>query len=270
MLSCPICHGSIVKVDQNHIQCASRHAFDFAKQGYINVMTRNFKGNYGKRLFTAKRRILSETDVYAPLGEKLRAWVADYSTETSHPVHIMDAGAGEGTFLNQITKDTSAVGWGLDIAKEGIALAASAYPQQIWFVGDLACNPFVAGQMDLILNILSPSNYEEFRRIRKAGGWTIKVIPRERYLIEMRELLFPDRFEHKNSFDHTFNRFAKYNHVLATIPLTYTQPVPEHLLESLIHMTPLSWHATESGLARMKDSLSEITIDVEILVGTSL
>ncbi|MEH6944579.1 SAM-dependent methyltransferase, partial [Bacillus sp. JJ722] len=57
-------------------------------------------------------------------------------------------------------------------------------------IQDLANTPFKAQQFDVILNILSPSNYAEFNRLLKDDGLVIKVVPRADYLIELREALF--------------------------------------------------------------------------------
>lgn len=266
-LKCPVCHHTMTTISRDNIQCSSRHTFDLARQGYINFMTRFFKGNYDKRLFTAKRNILSQTAIYTPLVDTIRDWIEDYSSGSSQPLHILDAGAGEGSLLQQITQNTPAVGWGIDIAKEGIAMASSTYDQQIWFVGDLAYSPFAEGQLDVILNILSPSNYEEFGRVMKKDGWIIKVIPRDRYLMEMRELLFRDRSHQLDGRERVLYRFTQHHHLVDCIPLTYTMPVTEVMKNSLIHMTPLSWHGTESAIASAQESLSQITIDLEILVG---
>lgn len=267
MLKCPVCHHTMTTISRDNIQCSSRHTFDLARQGYINFMTRFFKGNYDKRLFTAKRNILSHTAIYTPLIDIIRDWIEDYSSGSSQPLHILDAGAGEGSLLQQITQNTPAVGWGIDIAKEGIAMASSTYDQQIWFVGDLAYSPFAEGQLDVILNILSPSNYEEFGRVMKKDGWIIKVIPRDQYLMEMRELLFPDRSHQLDGREYVLDRFTQHHHLIDSIPVTYTLPVTEIMKNSIIHMTPLSWHGTESAIASAQESLSQITIDLEILVG---
>ncbi|QOS80670.1 methyltransferase domain-containing protein [Paenibacillus sp. JNUCC31] len=267
MLKCPVCHRTMTMISRDHIQCSSRHSFDLARQGYINFMTRFFKGNYDKRLFTAKRNILTQSAIYTPLIVLIRNWIEDYTTDSSQPLHILDAGAGEGTLLEQITQNTPAVGWGIDIAKEGIAMASSTYDQQIWFVGDLAYSPFAEGQLDVILNILSPSNYEEFGRIMKPDGLIIKVIPREQYLMELRELLLPERQDHIDSREYVLDRFRNHHHLIESIPLTYTLPVTEVMVNSIIHMTPLSWHGTETAIASVQKSLSQITIDLEILVG---
>lgn len=57
---CPICHRSMKVVDFKSLICSNNHTFDFAKQGYVNMLTRppiNImikiylkldKNNYGK------------------------------------------------------------------------------------------------------------------------------------------------------------------------------------------------------------------------------
>jgi 23S rRNA (guanine745-N1)-methyltransferase len=39
------------------------------------------------------------------------------------------------------------------------------------------------------------------------------------------------------------------------------------MMDSLIHMTPLAWHGKESAIASVQETLKQITIDLEILVG---
>ena len=57
---------------------------------------------------------------------------------------------------------------GFDISKDAIQLAASHYfDDAFWCVADLAHSPFAGEQFDAILNILSPSHYEEFGRLLK-------------------------------------------------------------------------------------------------------
>ena len=68
---------------------------------------------------------------------------------------------GKGQHLHAILSQLLAesVGIGIDLAKEGITAASKAYPGIIWSVADLAAMPFADGQIDTIINILSPANY---------------------------------------------------------------------------------------------------------------
>ncbi|WP_415783032.1 hypothetical protein [Brevibacillus invocatus] len=51
----------------------------------------------------------------------------------------------------------------MDISKEGIRIAARS-TSDIWCVGDLAHCPFKDQSFHVILNLLSPSNYSDYRR----------------------------------------------------------------------------------------------------------
>lgn len=86
---------------------------------------------------------------------------------------------------NELNDKVAAVG--IDISKEGILLAAKGYPEMIWSVADLAACPFADGKFYAIVNILSPANYLEFKRILNEDGVFIKVMPQEGYLIGIKK-----------------------------------------------------------------------------------
>ncbi|WP_338150449.1 putative RNA methyltransferase [Priestia flexa] len=48
---CPHCKCSFKDVDLKSLKCSNNHTFDFAKQGYINLMTHSTKSHYDKRLY---------------------------------------------------------------------------------------------------------------------------------------------------------------------------------------------------------------------------
>ena len=79
---------------------------------------------------------------------------------------------------------------GIDISKEGITMASKAYFGIIWCVADLTNFPLMNEQFDVIINILSPSNYEEFARVLKDDGILIKVVPGNSYLKELRDIFY--------------------------------------------------------------------------------
>ncbi len=65
-------------------------------------------------------------------------------------------------------------------------------------IGDLANLPLLDNSIDILLNLLSPANYQEFARVLKPGGLLIKVIPGSEYLKEVRQALqiqAPERAE---------------------------------------------------------------------------
>ena len=79
--------------------------------------------------------------------------------------------------------------YAFDLSKESIQLAAkSDHEWKVkWFVGDLARLPLLDQSMDLLLDIFSPANYQEFKRVLAPDGRLIKVIPTPSHLQEIRQ-----------------------------------------------------------------------------------
>ncbi|GGN66004.1 MULTISPECIES: putative RNA methyltransferase [Oceanobacillus] len=61
---CPVCGRKVEVVDHKSMICSNRDMFDFAKQRYINMLTRLMKVNYDKELFTARQRIIMKHNLY--------------------------------------------------------------------------------------------------------------------------------------------------------------------------------------------------------------
>ncbi len=137
---------------------------------------------------------------------------------------------------------------GIDIAKEGILAASRHYPEQIWCVGDLAKSPFAKSSFDTILNILSPANYEEFKRLLTPGGCVVKVVPQSRYLHELRAQLYADSDKESYSNDQIVARFKESFMEVNVKRVTYTTPLATELIPELLEMTPMGWHKKKKAL----------------------
>src|SRR5699024_1801557 len=134
----------------------------------------------------------------------------------------------------------------------------------IWLVGDLANIPLQDDSMDILLNIFSPANYQEFKRIAKQNATCIKIVPRKYYLQELRE------FIHKPMDDTSAPKqlFQKQVTLEEAIPVQYTKSLHHEELVALCNMTPLMWGVEEKVIQQfIEASTGEITIDVDILVG---
>lgn len=256
MFACPICAQSITVTDSGTLRCESQHSFDIAKQGSIHLLPRTVATMYSKKLFEARHEVIV-SGLYDTVQQKIAELMHDL------PV-VLDTGCGEGSHLARIcAKKPGAVGVGIDIAKEGILAAAKNYSGFIWCVGDLVNSPYSAESFDVILNILSPANYEEFKRLLKPAGQVIKVVPQEGYLKELRVQAFADSEKEAYSNEQTVARF-KENFTSVTVQrVTYTMPLTEAIVPKLLEMTPMGWH-----IDREQIKLTDITIDLDILVGT--
>lgn len=256
LFACPICTAQMQVREQGSIVCTANHSFDVAKQGYVNMMTHAATSKYSKELFESRKAII-ESGLYDLLEDKIAEKIVDAKT-------VLDTGCGEGSHLARImTQLEGAIGVGIDIAKEGILTAARHYSEQIWCVGDLAKSPYSEASFDAILNILSPANYGEFKRLLTPGGCVVKVVPQSGYLQELREQLYADSEKETYSNAQTVERFKESFAEVNVERLTYTMPLAAELIPALLEMTPMGWHKVEGT----EVTLTEITIDLDILVG---
>src|SRR5690625_491915 len=273
MLKCPICGSSLYVQDLKSIVCSHRHTFDIAKQGYLNLMTHHIKVNYSKDLFKARRKVIAESSFFSPFNNEISKMISKHTTSENN-LSIIDMGAGEGSHLYnianklQVNFDKIIIGIGLDISKEGILEAAKNYEEHIWMVADLAKTPLNDDMFDMMLNILSPSNYEEFNRLLKDDGIIIKVVPREGYLKELRQYFFGDSEKIDYSNKKVIELFKDKFELADQSRSNYTSNLDESTLQALFKMTPRTWRVENEKVEQfLHAGISDITVDLDILIG---
>lgn len=274
IFACPICKSSMKVMDFKSLICSNYHTFDFAKQGYMNLTTHSVNTKYTKGLFEARRKLITEGAFYKPLSHAIAKIINDHLVKTKEIISILDTGCGEGSHLSNICDIVrsnffkSVVGVGIDISKEGIMVASKNYSNKIWAVADLANTPFKNKQFDVILNILSPSNYAEFDRLLKSDGIVIKIVPQSGYLKELREHLFDKTEKQIYSNSETVEKFKESFQFVESSRLSYTMNLNKSSIEWLVQMTPLTWSTAEERITSFlnKDS-AQITVDLDILIG---
>ena len=266
-LRCPYCHERMEVKALKSLVCINNHTFDFAKQGYVNMLKKAVNTQYDDALFDARQRIISEAELYAPVHDRIAEIIMDRTPEESL---LFDAGSGEGSHLNMIQNKIGSetlTGIGLDISKEGVLMAAKNYDGQVWIVGDLANPPFADGSCRFILNFLSPANYSEFKRILTDDGIIIKVIPGTNYLKELRTELFSNTEESEYENNDTLDLLKRNVTVVSEERITYSRSLDADSLKDLISMSPLGWHADEEQVkAFAGEGHKDITVDMHIVI----
>lgn len=266
LFRCVICQASFKVKESRSLVCINNHTFDFARQGYVNLLLKKVESHYDKSLFRSRRSIITESKLYAKLHETISN-IINKTFINLEKVVIYDAGCGEGSHLHEIIQQSklNTIGVGVDISKEGIQLASSGYKESIWFVADLARSPLVDESCDAILNILSPANYDDFKRLLRDEGIMIKVVPRSNYLKELREALYED-----STYDNEdiVSLFKEQFQLLKHLPLTYQVKLNEEDLENLLKMSPLAWNARIEALNTfINEGPRSITVDLDMLIG---
>lgn len=221
--------------------------------------------------------MLNQSGFFDPLIAQICENMLDELNPAGKFIKILDAGCGEGSHLSNIQQriiqqsQYKLLGIGVDISKEGIHMASRSPSTTLWCVADLAKCPFTDKPFNVILNILSPSNYSEFHRMLEDDGMVIKVIPGSKYLQELRRMFYnqTDRTMYTN--ENTLELF-KRNFALVDIkPVQYGVTMENKYIEQLVHMTPLSWGASEELIQQVlgQDRL-EITFDFSVLLGKKM
>ncbi|TMR77715.1 putative RNA methyltransferase [Streptococcus pseudopneumoniae] len=261
--ACPICQENLTLVESS-LKCCNRHSFDLAKFGYVNLAHQiKQSANYDKENFQNRQQIL-EAGFYHAILEAVSDLLASSKTTTT----ILDIGCGEGFYSRKLQESHSEkTFYAFDISKDSVQIAAKSEPNWAvnWFVGDLARLPIKDTSMDILLDIFSPANYGEFRRVLSKDGILIKVIPTENHLKEIRQKV-QDQLTNKDySNQNIKNHFQEHFTILSNQTASLTKTITVEQLQALLSMTPLLFHVDQSKIDWSQ--LTEITIEAEILVG---
>ncbi|WP_244297136.1 putative RNA methyltransferase [Brevibacillus antibioticus] len=270
---CPFCQATMRNVPATSLVCNNHHCFDLSKHGYVHLATRTYKTKYDKQLFAARRTIM-EQGFFDPLYDVLSEVILHTAEPEESQIYVLDAGCGEGYHLSQVrqrvmqTSEVPFIGVGVDLAKEGVMLAAKSDPEVVWCVGDLTKAPFADRQFPYIFNLLSPSNTDEFHRLLADEGRIIKVIPEANYLRELREVLYQETPKTKYANHRTIDHFKTSFQLVGKERVQYQFRLDEGSLASLLQMTPLAWGATPEQLEQVSDLVGvDLTIDLVVLIG---
>ena len=264
--ACPICQENLTLVEGS-LKCNNRHSFDLAKFGYVNLAPQiKQSANYDKENFQNRQQILEAGFYQAILDAISDLLASSENTET-----ILDIGCGEGFYSRKLQENhPDKTFYAFDISKDSVQIAAKSEPNWAvnWFVGDLARLPIKDASMDILLDIFSPANYGEFRRVLSKDGILIKVIPTENHLKEIRQRV-QDQLTNKDYSNQDIkNHFQEHFTILSSQTASLTKTITAEQLQALLSMTPLLFHVDQSKIDWSQ--LSEITIEAEILVGKAL
>ena len=264
--SCPICQDNLTLVETS-LKCSNRHSFDLAKFGYVNLAPQiKQSANYDKENFQNRQQIL-EAGFYQAILETISALLARLETAKT----ILDIGCGEGFYSRKLQESHSEkTFYAFDISKDSVQIAAKSEPNWAvnWFVGDLARLPIKDASMDILLDIFSPANYGEFRRVLSPNGILIKVVPTENHLKEIRQMVQDHLTKKDYSNQDIKKHFQEHFTIQSSQIASLTKPITPEQRQALLSMTPLLFNIDQTKIDWSK--LTEITIEAEILVGKAL
>jgi len=272
MYRCPLCQLALLPTASGY-QCANRHQFDRAKEGYVNLLPVQQKKSLdpgdSAEMIQARRNFL-EAGFYQPLSDAVNEMLASVLQQQTAP-KILDIGCGEGYYSNRLqrfiqqqhgaavhsTNPPVVTLYGIDISKAAIKAAAKKYRQLQFAVASSYHLPFADQSFAALLRIYAPSQSSELARVCEACGWLCTVTPAPQHLIELKQKIYQEPRLHsaeiaeEAGFSHQQRQQLSWN----------WQPHSATQLEQLLQMIPLGYRLTAEVRQQLMAELPAITLD---------
>ena len=254
ILRCPVCGGDLTRQGDD-FACAQRHRVNVNRKGCLNFLSSPVDSCYDAALFQARRRVFA-AGCYQPVADVIEAMLL----EGTHC--LLDAGCGDGWYLNALLeKHADWQGAGVDISRDAIFQATDQPCTALWCVGDLRKLPFRDGAFTAVLDVLTPANYEEFRRVLKPDGLLMKVYPGSEYLQEIRAA--------RGMEPYAEGQVEAYLREKATVVearrVTVHHRVTPEVWRDFVWMTPLNQDLSDEEKEKLAGRPAEtVTVDLHI------
>ena len=264
---CPLCTAPLRREERRYV-CPKGHSFDLAKEGYTYLLPVNRKHSKAPGDDTdmaAARSAFLSKGYYQPLRQALCQLAAALTGEAPA---VLDSGCGEGYYTSGIYQALVQAGKaprmaGTDISKFILRRAAKREKGVEFAVASSYHLPLADRSLDLLVNCFSPLALEEFSRLLKDGGHFLYVVPSEKHLWEMKEVLYDQPYpnEVKRTPYEGFS-YVEIRHVEEDIFL----PCQEDIM-ALFRMTPYCWKTPKAGVERLAALTSlrcRISFDIHV------
>ncbi|GAB3822346.1 methyltransferase domain-containing protein [Tessaracoccus terricola] len=179
-LACPNCAAPMELAD-GVLRCGTGHAFDVARQGYVNLLGRAAPANADTPAMLAARDRFLSSGHYRDLSDAVAAAVAGRE-------RLLEVGAGTGHHLAAaLDASPGALGLASDVSPAAARRAAKAHPRMAAVVADTwAGLPLADASVDAVACVFAPRNPAEFARVLQPGGTLVVVVPGPDHLVELR------------------------------------------------------------------------------------
>ncbi len=255
---CPLCQQPLQQVN-NQYKCRDNHSFDFAKEGYVNLLPVQFKKSKdpgdNKEMVVARRAFL-EKGHYAFLQQAIVDVINTYQTQGT----LIDLGCGEGFYTHKIAEEHASLNvFGIDISKSAVKYAAKRYKTCQFSVASISNAPFGMGSADILVSVFAPLFNYELLRLAKPGGYLVAVTPARNHLQQLKQFIYRDVRPHD-----AIETPAGFD-LLERKMLTKTVSLSHLDLKSLIMMTPFAWKFRPEHWQQI-EKLNNLDIDFEFYI----
>jgi 23S rRNA (guanine745-N1)-methyltransferase len=243
LLRCPTCTEPL-RLDGRNLRCPTGHAFDVARQGYVNLLTgRGGAGTGDTPAMVAARDAVLSGGLLDPVVRAVT------SAAGAGGGLVLDLAGGTAHYLADVlTADDAALGICLDASAAALRRAARAHPRAAAVGADAwGMLPLASGSVTCVLSVFGPRNADELARVLTDAGQVVVAAPAAEHLAELVEPLGmvrvdPRKGERQAS---TFRGFT----VAARERVAYRQVLDHDRIAALVGMGPTASHLDPTVLA---------------------
>ncbi|MEU4193832.1 putative RNA methyltransferase [Kribbella sp. NPDC026611] len=186
VLRCPVCSNQLELTDRT-ARCPQGHAYDLAKQGYLNLLPSASNGIEGdSAAMVGARTVFLGSGHYAPIRDALIL-----AAELAADDVVAEVGAGTGYYLAGVLGlAPERRGIALDVSKYAARRAAKVDPR----IASVVCDawkelPLLDDSVQLLLNVFAPRNAAEMARVLAPDGRLLVVTPNQDHLVQLVDVL---------------------------------------------------------------------------------
>ena len=261
------CSSALARTGRTLI-CSRGHSFDVARSGYVNLLQpqdRRSKEPGDSRAAVEARRRLTDAGHDAWMVEPILEAIGGAAAQTSSP-DVLDLGCGEGYLLGSVSRARKMNAFGADISVPAIELAAKRYPGITWIVSNADRRlPFADASFDFVMSVTARRNGGELRRLLRAEGRALVVVPGEDDLGELREALL-GRMDRKDRAAPAIAELAGDLELVSRRTIRHAARFSASEARDLLAATYRGARTRERERAAGIGELEEVTLSRELLV----
>lgn len=267
-LRCPTC-GLPLSRDGKTMTCESAHRFDIARHGYVNLSPTVASAGGDSALMIEHRERFLSGGWFGQIADHVADSVVATLTERASAPRVAEVGAGTGYYLARaLDRLPDAIGLALDASSAALRRSSRAHPR----IAAVGCDvwktlPLADHGADILLDIFSPRNPQEFHRALSVHGVLVIVTPTARHLSELTSvlpLLSVDADKEQRMHDSLGPLFDR----VSSETLEYPMSLSRDNIADLIGMGPSARHVTDEQLADLITALPEpYTVTSSVILG---
>ncbi len=247
ILICPVCKEKLNKCG-SLLRCSNNHSFDYAKEGYVNLLLGSKSGDKkGDSRDSARAR-------HKFLDKEYFSCLKNYIVSKMSGT-VLDICCGEGYY-----DDYNGTLFGFDISKEMVRLASKRNKNHNYFVANLSSIPIEDECIDTAIHLFAPFNEKEFSRVLKKGGRLYSVSAGENHLWEMKQIIY-DR-PYKNDECPPETSVLK---LVSKTRLTDIIRIDKENLITLFSMTPYYYRTSKEDREKL-NSVNTLDLTVDFII----